>query len=418
MATYALPWLCLHTDILEHPKIIPLNRVQRLHFIEVLIVKRRGLLDMAFRCTQDRDSLMARMLSIGKKSCANLKKRLMEVELIDDDWQPLGWYERQKYAARWERILSQRASKMEQDLYGETEHERDDGVNPNTKRTRRHREAKRQQAVTVPETPETFHETDETVDETPETFHETDETPSETHTAFHETQNSVSPYEKTSDNSTTYEASLNIDIDKDKDKKEDREIERGGERAQARAACAATAHACDANTEAPAQAPLPPALVKKVPAKVERGSRLPADWVLLREWGEWALEQNPHWTADDVRREAEKFANYWHAKAGKDARKCDWLSTWKNWIYREIDYSKGRAGNGKTPAQPALQSLSFKERDTLNAIELDIALGFPPPPQYEELKRRAAAFKNLENDRMVIDISDCPQYDGVGYAGT
>jgi len=411
MATYALPWLCFHTDFLENPKIIPLNRVQRLHFIEVLIVKRRGLLDMAFRSTQDRDSLMARTLSIGKKSCANLKKRLMEVELIDDDWQPLGWYERQKYAARWERILSQRASKMEQDLYGETEHGQAEEVNPNTIRTRRRREAKRQQAVTVPETHETFHETDETPDETP----------SETPVAFHETQNSVSSHEKTSDNSTTYEASLNIDIDidkdKDKDKKEDREIEGEGERAQARAACVATTHAGDASTEAPAQAPLPPALVKKVPAKVERGTRLPADWVLLPEWGEWALEQNPHWTADDVRREAEKFANYWHAKAGKDARKCDWLRTWKNWIYREIAYSKGRAGNCKTPAQPALPPLSFKERDTLNAIELDIALGFPPPPQYEELKRRAAAFKNLENDRMVIDISDYPQYDGVGYAG-
>jgi|GEM_PF-5265388 len=235
MATYALPWLCLHTDILEHPKLIALNRVQCWQFIQVLLVKRRGLLDMAFRCTQDRDSLMARMLVIGKKSCANLKKRLMEVELIDDDWQPLGWYERQKYARRWERTLSQRMCKMEQDLDGEVEHERDVSDNPGTVRSRRCREKKQKTSVT-PATPDATHATsDATPDATPDATHAT---PDATHVVLHATANSVASAEKTSDNSNTYEASLNIDIDKDK--KEDREIEREGERAQARAAHGST----------------------------------------------------------------------------------------------------------------------------------------------------------------------------------
>ena len=26
------------------------------------------------------------------------------------------------------------------------------------------------------------------------------------------------------------------------------------------------------------------------------------------------------------------FADFWHAKAGKDACKLDWLATWRNWI--------------------------------------------------------------------------------------
>jgi len=140
--------------------------------------------------------------------------------------------------------------------------------------------------------------------------------------------------------------------------------------------------------------------------------------VLPRAWGEWALKEKPHWTEGDVRREAEKFADYWHAKAGKEARKLDWYLTWKNWIRRADDYSKGRPGIGKAPAQSKKQIFTFKEQDLLNSIEVDIALGLRPPPEYEELKRRAAAFNDEGNGGMVIDISDYPQYDGVGYAGT
>ena len=32
-----------------------------------------------------------------------------------------------------------------------------------------------------------------------------------------------------------------------------------------------------------------------------------------------------------MRLEAAKFADFWHAKAGKDAAKLDWCATWRNW---------------------------------------------------------------------------------------
>lgn len=76
-------------------------------------------------------------------------------------------------------------------------------------------------------------------------------------------------------------------------------------------------------------------------------SRLPTDWVLPKAWGEWAMTENPGWTPDDVRKEAEKFRDHWLAKAGADARKADWLATWRMWVRRSSDFS---AKSGQAPA--------------------------------------------------------------------
>ena len=62
-----------------------------------------------------------------------------------------------------------------------------------------------------------------------------------------------------------------------------------------------------------------------------RGYRLPNDWVLPKPWGEWALEEFKTWTPDVVRVEADKFRDFWCAKAGREAVKLDWQATWRNW---------------------------------------------------------------------------------------
>jgi hypothetical protein len=66
-------------------------------------------------------------------------------------------------------------------------------------------------------------------------------------------------------------------------------------------------------------------------ASAKRGSRLSSDWALPKAWGEWALQEFPGWTPETVRIEAAKFADFWHAKAGRDAAKLDWCATWRNW---------------------------------------------------------------------------------------
>ena len=107
-----------------------------------------------------------------------------------------------------------------------------------------------------------------------------------------------------------------IDTDKDKDKKEEvvKELEVvGGGHAAADASPSAT--------------PKPSTTAKTA-------TRLPDDWVLPMSWGEWAQSERPDMTTVDVRKEAEVFADFWHAKAGADAKKLDWQATWRNWIRR------------------------------------------------------------------------------------
>ena len=81
-----------------------------------------------------------------------------------------------------------------------------------------------------------------------------------------------------------------------------------------------------------------PAAVGK-PAKSKRACRLPDDWRLPMAWGQWAVGLGV--PEETVRREAEKFADYRHAKAGVNATKLDWQATWRNWIRRACEQGSG-----------------------------------------------------------------------------
>jgi len=86
-----------------------------------------------------------------------------------------------------------------------------------------------------------------------------------------------------------------------------------------------------------------------------RGSRLPADWLLPKAWGDWAANEYPQWSADKVRTEGAKFADHWHAKAGKDAAKADWQATWRSWCRSDIahrdDPKQGRPSTAQRDAE-------------------------------------------------------------------
>jgi len=114
--------------------------------------------------------------------------------------------------------------------------------------------------------------------------------------------------------------------------------------AKARASAAASVAARSANaqrtlngrsTVVELPTPTPTPVIEATPAAkasaTKRGSRLPEGWVLPKSWGEWALAVFGGWTDETVRLEAAKFADFWHAKAGRDAAKLDWCATWRNW---------------------------------------------------------------------------------------
>ncbi len=71
--------------------------------------------------------------------------------------------------------------------------------------------------------------------------------------------------------------------------------------------------------------------------KTARASRLPADWVLPKHFGEWAVKEKPLLSADDIRKIGENFKDHWISSSGKNATKLDWFAAWRIWVRKEPD---------------------------------------------------------------------------------
>lgn len=69
-----------------------------------------------------------------------------------------------------------------------------------------------------------------------------------------------------------------------------------------------------------------------IKAGATKATRLSADWVLPKDWGNWALDEKPEWGREEILKVAEDFRDYWIAKAGRDGTKLDWLATWRKWV--------------------------------------------------------------------------------------
>ncbi len=76
-----------------------------------------------------------------------------------------------------------------------------------------------------------------------------------------------------------------------------------------------------------------PVTKNQEPEKREpRATRLANPFILESDWGIWARNERPDL---DPLKTAEKFADHWHAKPGKDGLKLDWFATWRNWVKAE-----------------------------------------------------------------------------------
>ena len=83
----------------------------------------------------------------------------------------------------------------------------------------------------------------------------------------------------------------------------------------------------------------------------KRGSRLPADWKPDEAESRYARDKG---LAPAI--VAEKFRNYWHAKAG-NATKLDWTATWRNWCITEAERKPQQA-------QPRQRAKTVAELET------------------------------------------------------
>lgn len=94
------------------------------------------------------------------------------------------------------------------------------------------------------------------------------------------------------------------------------------------------------------QTPDSPSGDKPPQERPRRASRLPPDWALPAEWRDWARTARPDL---DPAKVADRFRDFWVAKAGRDGAKLDWAATWRNWVRAEAA-TPGRA-NGQHAAQ-------------------------------------------------------------------
>jgi uncharacterized protein YdaU (DUF1376 family) len=92
-----------------------------------------------------------------------------------------------------------------------------------------------------------------------------------------------------------------------------------------------------------------------------KGARLSQDWILPKQWGEWALAEG--WTDEDIRAQAARFRDYWVAIPGQRGVKLDWLATWRNWMRDKPKSNQLKAINGGRNDQP-----SSKSETRLNAF--------------------------------------------------
>lgn len=80
--------------------------------------------------------------------------------------------------------------------------------------------------------------------------------------------------------------------------------------------------------------------------KARRGTRLPADWEPTAEFINEAIRVGLSF--DQAMDEADKFRDYWTARAGREAVKLDWLATWRNWCRN----ARARASPGGAASRP------------------------------------------------------------------
>lgn len=89
-----LPWFRLYHEAIDDEKLRLLAFEDRWHWVAILCCKCKGLLDDE-STPQMRDRKLAVKLGVQQRELDEIKRRLTEVGLIDENWQPHGWDKRQ-----------------------------------------------------------------------------------------------------------------------------------------------------------------------------------------------------------------------------------------------------------------------------------------------------------------------------------
>lgn len=89
------PWFRLYSEFVTDPKVQLLAFEDQRHFVAVLCLKCNGTLDTDAASQEHRERMVARSLGLDPASATEAKRRLKEIGLIDNRWQPMNWATRQ-----------------------------------------------------------------------------------------------------------------------------------------------------------------------------------------------------------------------------------------------------------------------------------------------------------------------------------
>jgi len=89
----SLPWFRLYAETVDDPKLRLLAFEDRWHYVACLCCKSQGIQDTTMPDLLDR--MMSVKLGLAERERDEVKRRLVEVGLIDSAWQPLAWDRRQ-----------------------------------------------------------------------------------------------------------------------------------------------------------------------------------------------------------------------------------------------------------------------------------------------------------------------------------
>jgi len=90
------PWFKFHHEFATDPVVQLLSFEDQRHFIVLLCLKAGGALDRVYGSSATRERVILSALRIDSTSLVDLKNRLMEIAVINADWQPTAWEKRQE----------------------------------------------------------------------------------------------------------------------------------------------------------------------------------------------------------------------------------------------------------------------------------------------------------------------------------
>lgn len=334
--TEKLDWLRLWTDFPDDPKVQLLDFGDQRHYVVLLCLKRAGILDASYSSPELRERIVARKLGLAEDKAAECRRRLREVDLIGEDWQPLGWGRRQ----------------FESDS--------------STDRVRRHR-AKRaaaglpQQNYITPSVREAVFERDGhacvacgaandlTIDHKVSELSGGTNEPDNLQTLCRQCNASKRDH----DNGTFMKRSSNGLREQSQNQKAESE---GAVVAGREGDTGENTLTLTPSPDGSGPQPTGP-IVTRMFAKSKRSAstatRLPDPYEFTDEHRAYAESEG----LTDPAREFQRFVDHFRSAGGQNARKHDWMATWRNWCRRAADGQQQRTAPRPTRYEQTQQRL-------------------------------------------------------------